>query len=153
MTQTRYEFTTYNGASRDCERTPPTGIKRGPLAFMSLGTFMMIVWLVMLLPGQDIATWQRQQQMAQAASNNADSVICLPHLTPQTPVIVPVIGRSGFYHWRSDCPVLSPQWRSSHAPLPIMTFAQAQRSHLSPCGFCSRLDWSDSARATAHENK
>lgn len=142
-TPSRYEDIGHSRGGKGQERVPLTGIQRGPLALMSLGTFMMIVWLVMLLPGQDIAAWQREQWLTQAANDFVDPTICLPRLAPETPVTIPNMRRGLFYHWRSDCPVLSPRWRSSHAPLSTMTFAQAQRRHLYPCGFCNRLEPSD----------
>lgn len=140
MQITRYEATGHHRGSRDRERIVPGGIKRGPLAFMSLGTFMMIVWLVMLLPGQDIATWQREQQRLQAANDLVDPTICLPALTPQSRVAVHTTGRSHLYHWRENCPILAPRRWSSAAPFRTITFAQALHRHLYPCSFCNHLD-------------
>ncbi|MBV9467759.1 MAG: hypothetical protein JOZ57_00775, partial [Abitibacteriaceae bacterium] len=48
-----------------------SGINRGPMALLSLGTFLIVVWLVILLPGQDIAAGQPRSQYQESQEQAA----------------------------------------------------------------------------------
>lgn len=119
------------------------GIKRGPLAFLSLGTFLLVVGLVILLPGQDIAAGRPhspyQEQQEQVAAQSSEFAPLPPRLADKTCVVILPARRPRYYHWRSDCPLLYHRDGTPRRPGATLLYDQVRHQHLGPCSYCLDL--------------
>ncbi len=112
----------------------PSGLV--PLLLSSSGVFILIFWLLTLMPGRATQEWLDSGQPRSLVAAQAADPPPKPRVLPSRQAIVRV--RGNFYHWDAHCPLLNLHTRHTHARVSYATRAQAEATHHAACFFCDR---------------